>query len=205
MMLPKYRKWLIIIGGFLMMTILLLVAVPFLQSGKQAHLTQAAAEQQVLDQYKGKIVETTAQGNDYVVKLQSNTGVYEIMVAGDGTGITGIRAMKRSSPAPDTQQPTETSPNKAAKPKPPAHKPSTEPSKNPAVLLTEQEASKHALDEVPGRVQDVDLEQIKGKWYYIVEIDTPKGREADVQVNAASGVISSVTWDDDHDDSKDDD
>lgn len=70
-----------------------------------------------------------------------------------------------------------------------------------ARLLTEAEASKRALAKVPGLVDDVDLRGTdSGIPYYLIEIDLKDGREATVEVNAISGAIRSVTWDDDEPD-----
>lgn len=67
-----------------------------------------------------------------------------------------------------------------------------------ARLLTDAEASKRALAKVPGVVDDVDLRDTdSGIPYYLIEIDLKDGREATVEVNAISGAIRSVTWDDD--------
>lgn len=73
---------------------------------------------------------------------------------------------------------------------------SKEPEEANKVPLTETEAIDIALNEVPGEVDDVDLEQTEGELYFLIEIDTADEREAAVQVNAISGEIMSTTWDD---------
>lgn len=71
-------------------------------------------------------------------------------------------------------------------------------------LLTEDEAAKLALAEIPGEVDDVELRGADGSTpYYLVEIDLADGREATVEVQAISGAIRTVTWDDDEPDSDD--
>lgn len=72
-------------------------------------------------------------------------------------------------------------------------------------VISEKEAAELALKTVPGRVKDTDIEEDGGMRYYLIEIETADGREAEVQLNAASGKVISVTWDDDHDDTDDDD
>lgn len=123
---------------------------------------------------------------------------------------TATPVVESPSPTPDaaTTPPSEApvaTPAPSVKPsKPPAatSTPDSTPSStsNPAVLISEQRAKELAMKKVPGRVKDVDLEQEGGKWYYFVEIETQDGREADVQLNAASGAVVSVAWDDDDDD-----
>ncbi|WDQ33460.1 PepSY domain-containing protein [Paenibacillus marchantiae] len=67
-------------------------------------------------------------------------------------------------------------------------------------FLSEKEAEQKALAKVPGEVDDIELRGTNsGNPYYLVEIDLDDGREAIVQVNAISGAIRSVTWDDDED------
>lgn len=66
-----------------------------------------------------------------------------------------------------------------------------------ARLLNEEEASKIALAEIPGIVDDVDLRDTdSGIPYYLIDIELKDGREATVEINAISGAIRSVTWDD---------
>lgn len=80
--------------------------------------------------------------------------------------------------------------------------PTTEPTKEDPKpqFLSEKQAKQKALAEVPGEVDDIELRGTNsGNPYYLVEIDLEDGREAIVQVNAISGVIRSVTWDEDED------
>ena len=108
-----------------------------------------------------------------------------------GSGTETPVSSPPSSPAPSqaaTARPSAT---------PGASSPSAKPTSNPAILISEEKAVALALKKVPGTVKDVDKENEGGRWYYFVEIETKDGREADVQVNAASGAIVSVTWDDD--------
>ena len=70
----------------------------------------------------------------------------------------------------------------------------------PEQWISERRAIELALAQVPGEVEDVELESDKrGGRYYLVEIDTPDDREATVQIGAITGEIMSVTWDDDDD------
>lgn len=68
----------------------------------------------------------------------------------------------------------------------------------PVLILKEKDAERIALTQVPGKVDDTDYEddEDKGQSYYLVDIDTPDEREATVQINAVSGAVMSVTWDD---------
>ncbi|MCQ6274472.1 PepSY domain-containing protein [Bacillus sp. V3B] len=66
--------------------------------------------------------------------------------------------------------------------------------------LTEQDAIALALQQVPGVVEDVDVETINGVGYYFVEVETIDDREATIEINAITGEVKSLTWDDDDDD-----
>lgn len=73
--------------------------------------------------------------------------------------------------------------------------------------LTEEQAKNAALKEVPGTVDDIEAKNVNGMTYYLVEIDANDGREATVEINAITGKINTLTWDDDQgdDDNQDDD
>ncbi len=62
--------------------------------------------------------------------------------------------------------------------------------------ITEKEAIKIALNQVKGVVEDVDLEESDGLYYYLVEVEQDKEREATIQINSITGEILSITWDD---------
>jgi uncharacterized membrane protein YkoI len=59
----------------------------------------------------------------------------------------------------------------------------------PAPKITEEQASKIALERIPGKVTDVAIERKKGRNVYVVEIRTTDGDEKDVFVDIASGEI----------------
>lgn len=80
----------------------------------------------------------------------------------------------------------------------------TPPSSRPA-LISEDRAIELALAQVAGTVEDVDLERKGDTRYYLVEIETEDGKEAQVQIQAASGKVMSITWGDDDDNDDDGD
>ncbi|MFC0394272.1 PepSY domain-containing protein [Paenibacillus mendelii] len=170
-------------------------------------ITLNEAKQEVLNQYEGTIVSAESNGSSYLVRLQSETGLYELNVDKDHADITGIKSIERytdsvpdGTSSPDNNQPTDPGTNPSPTPTSPTDLPDKETVLNPDVFLNEDEAAKLALSKVDGTVTDLDIEKTHGKWYYIIEVETPDGREADVQINAASGAIQSVTWDDEDDD-----
>lgn len=64
-------------------------------------------------------------------------------------------------------------------------------------IITEKEAGVIATQYVNGgQVDDIDLKETNSHSYYLVEVEFNDDREATVQVNAISGEVMSVTWDD---------
>lgn len=66
----------------------------------------------------------------------------------------------------------------------------------PAKRLTAEQAAAVAVKEVGGEADDVELKTVNGRAYYFVEIETGDDREAIVQIDAITGAVQSVTWDD---------
>ena len=73
------------------------------------------------------------------------------------------------------------------------------------VNLTEEQAIALALAEVPGEVQETELESEDGMDVYEIEILTAEGVEMEVEIDANSGEILEVEAEDDHDCDDDDD
>ena len=62
--------------------------------------------------------------------------------------------------------------------------------------ITEEEAGKIAIKEVKGTINDIDLEDEDNLLFYLVEIETPDDEEATVQIDAITGAILTISWDD---------
>jgi uncharacterized membrane protein YkoI len=193
-------------------------------------LTLEKARGVVLEQYGGEIVSSSARDGGYLLQLKTEQGLYEVTVGGKSADLTGIRLIERyedqgaggtptpaESPLPTADEGTSLTPSPspteapAVTPPPPPSKPgaSEQPSSGtpgsggkPAssVHISEDRAASLALAKVAGRVTDVEKEDDDGVWYYYVDIETEDGREAEVQLNAASGAVVTVAWDDDDDD-----
>ncbi|WP_214630536.1 PepSY domain-containing protein [Paenibacillus agaridevorans] len=216
------------------------------REGRAAGLTMEEARGEVLKQYGGEIIGSSAQDGGYLVELRTEQGIYEVTVGGARGSVDSIRLLERftgdegtgvepgnspsetakpsdsgseASPVPSSTpaatpiatpspsgtggagKPPTSSPNGAgATTKPPTRTPGGKPSSTSSVHITEEQAASLALAKVAGTVTDVDKDDDNGVWYYYVDIETNDGREAEVQLNAASGAIVSVAWDDDDDD-----
>lgn len=107
---------------------------------------------------------------------------------------------------PKQQTPKEPSPTQTPKddfPEQPSKKDETpkatgSPKEQAPTLLTSADASLLAAKHVKGQVKDTDLRETAAGSYYLVEIRGGKEKKAVVQVNAITGAIMSVTWDDNH-------
>jgi uncharacterized membrane protein YkoI len=165
------------------------------QSSDDKLLSQEEAEKKILEQYDGNIVKATLDGQTYVMRLQSDKGLYELTIDRATATIAAIRQIELFTDAPGKPAKTP-APSETAKP---SQSPPPQESPNPSVLLTEADAVKIALAKVSGTVKEVELEQEGGKWYYFVQLVTKDGREATVQLHAGSREVQSVTWDDDDD------
>jgi len=63
--------------------------------------------------------------------------------------------------------------------------------------ISEKQAGEIAIKHVKGgKIDDIELKKNKQTSYYLVEIEFDNEKEANVQVNAISGKIMSVIWDD---------
>ena len=77
-----------------------------------------------------------------------------------------------------------------------------------ATGLTEEQVIAIALAELPGEVQEVELERENGMQIYEIEILSADGIEMEVEIAAATGDVLEIEKDgddDDHDDDDDDD
>jgi len=164
-----------------------------LSANSPALLSEEEVVQGVLAQYPGEVVRTYLENDAYVIQVQMVKGLYELRVDADEGEITSIERLEAVVPdetIPDVVEPTKN--------------PITGTDKGVITLVTREEAIALSLKQVPGIVREMEFKDKGGSGYYLVEIETDDGREAIVQVNGISGVIMSVTWDDDDDNDLDD-
>lgn len=68
--------------------------------------------------------------------------------------------------------------------------------KKSVTKISEKEAGEIALKEIKGTIHDIELEDEDNLLFYLVEIETPDDREATVQIDAITGAILTISWDD---------
>jgi uncharacterized membrane protein YkoI len=66
--------------------------------------------------------------------------------------------------------------------------------------LTEEEAKNIALQQVSGTVDEIDTENVNNVPFYYIEVELENGNEATVEINAITGEVKSLTWDDQQED-----
>ncbi|WP_020615073.1 PepSY domain-containing protein [Paenibacillus daejeonensis] len=186
-------RWLLV--GLLVLFLTATAGILLLQSGSEPvrQLSESEIRDQVLGQYGGEIREVQSLREGYQVTLESELGVYELLLGGAGEARRILRL--------EAFEPPEPVPNPGGEPGQPGTDQPEEPGgeEPPPLPLTEEEAIKIALGQVLGKVEDVELRSNDNGIYYLIEIETPEEREAVIQVNAITGTVISVIWDDDDD------
>ncbi|MCG1023706.1 PepSY domain-containing protein [Sutcliffiella horikoshii] len=159
------------------------------------HKTEALASETevrelVESQYRGSLITSMHQKDEtYEVFIENDMGEYQLMVDGRSREITSLKLVNRKEdagggkPGTDKQEPVGEEPQDPAEEKP-------APS-----MLSRDEAIEIALNEVPGKVDDVELDEDDGVKVYEVEIEVDEDSEATIIINAYTGEILSLTWD----------
>ena len=180
-----------LVGGILCLITIFLVGRLWLNTEQKTEaMTQEELKSIVLEKYPGHIIDEQIEHDMYAVDLERETGTYKILV----NMHTGeVMSLKKSD------QPT-ASVNEETSSSQPKDDPQTEEQENtasePVNKLTNEEAIQIALQQVSGQLDDLELEIVEGVSYFFVEIEHNNGSEAEVQINAITGEIKSVIWDD---------
>lgn len=174
-------------------------------------LTKEEATQKVQELYTGDIVDVQEGSNRYLITIVLETGTYEIKIDRESGDIGSVNRTKKvakgNEPAPEnkiddsTNESNQSSEEEKKTPEeqgaPPAS--GNETAKNPegAKRIPEQEAMEIALNQLDGEVDDIELEQSGDVLYYLVDIEREGSEdEATIKINAISGEVMSVIWDD---------
>ncbi|WP_151733288.1 PepSY domain-containing protein [Paenibacillus tengchongensis] len=192
--MKKSRRFKNKYASLLMLAVLLIAAYAGyrLFAGKAAPgLTPEQAEAAVLQAYPGSVETLTLHSGQYVAELTTAQGRYELKLDRSSGEIVSIVLLESTATAVPAAEPT---------PQPSAPGTDTTASPTAGRLVSEEEAVELALQAVPGEADDVDTEIDGTGVFYLVEIKTADDREAVVQVDAISGSIMSVTWEDHEDD-----
>ncbi|WNS41425.1 PepSY domain-containing protein [Paenibacillus sp. MMS20-IR301] len=197
----KSKFKLLFITGIVL--ILVLAGLSLFRKESDPLLTEQQAKQALLKEYPGSIQSFSQKSGKYAAELQTLQGLYELQLDGTTGEIVSIILLKPAASAAVTPAPAPSSGTVAGGGTEPSLSPSAAPapSASPQRVVSETEAVRLALQEVPGEADDVDTGIDESGAYYLVEVNTADGREAVVQVDAISGQIRSVAWEAPDDDS----
>jgi len=179
--------------------------------GQQETISREALQEAVLSRYPGTVKDLVKADDQYVMLLETEQGLYQVKADAGSGEIVYLERIGGSGNVPEpSPTPTPTpEPSEAPSPSPTSSLPTASPDggdSKPPVFIGAERARKIAASHVKGTAEDVELKGADaGNAYYLVEVDVESGRDADVQVNAVSGAIMSVIWDDEDDKGSDDD
>ncbi|WP_144610162.1 PepSY domain-containing protein [Bacillus altitudinis] len=122
------------------------------------------AEEVAVNKVKGTVIQKKEKSDRFIFTIQSKKELYQVDVEKDTFKV--IEAEKK--------------------------KPTSKEKK--LTKITVEEAIQIAVKEVGGTVDDADLETFSGMLVFEVELDLPDGREAEVLVNAYTGDIEGITY-----------
>lgn len=147
----------------------------------------AEIQEQLERVYGGKVLSMKQQQDSFLVELEKEDGIYEIEANATYGNVTQITRLTTTEISEPTTTPTE--PEEPEEPQ------------QPESRLSEEEAIELALKEVSGTIEDIDFEDSEQGGFYLIEVEQPgqsdeDGQEATVQIQAITGEILSIVWDD---------
>ncbi len=164
----KSKRFLLGLAPFLIF-ISILIAV--FSTEKPSPVSEEEVVHMIETQFNGSIVQTVTQTDKtYLLIIDHPLGEYEVVVNKDTREIVSLKLLTLYEKDGEREDGTQT-------------------------MLTERDAIERALQEVNGKVDDVDLEDEDGVLVYKIEIEMNDGDEATVMINAYTGAILSVTVD----------
>ncbi|MGD6781913.1 PepSY domain-containing protein [Sutcliffiella horikoshii] len=155
----------------------------------EALATETEVRELVESQYSGSIITSLEQKEEmYEVYMENDMGEYELTVDARTSEITSLKLVNRKGKTGvGEKEPADD---------PVGEKPDAPATEEPAPsMLTREEAIEIATREVPGRVEDIELDEEDGIKVYEVEMEVDDESEATILINAYTGEILSLTWD----------
>lgn len=186
------KKWVWPVGIILLVVCLVFWLAPSISA---KDLTEEEANSVVLEKYPGDIIKTTKTKDEYQIEIKLETGVYVIKIDAKSGDVLSLA---------QTEKPVQVAPEQVEKEEPVLTSEEEKPAEEPAevTLITKQEAVEISANHLKGMADEDDAEfhAISGQSpYYLVEVEIENGdddREAVVQVDAYTGEVKSVDWDD---------
>lgn len=213
-----------LLGSLALVVVVVAVTVlwnPFSASSERMSENEAIDKVQKL--YPGAISNAELDGDVYRLQLVSELGKYDLAVDSRKGNIVSIEQVEKGKGKPGNpdqtgQQPGTPEPDSAGADQgegqgtPPSESggngsgntpedsnigEDNDPENPPMRMITKEYAKKVSLAKVPGTIEDIEYrDEDDGSRYYLVEIEKSNGQEATIQVNAITGKIMTITWDD---------
>lgn len=179
------KSWLMLVGGVLLLFFLLIIGKQLLSPNPAAALSKEEALKIVENKYPGQIKNVVQDNQQFVVDVEREAGVYQVILDEKDGAVLSVTKIKAYEIA---EKPPETENEKTEEP--------ANPQGTPQKILTEQDAMGIALKQVPGTIDDVELENRDGILHYFIEVEADNGEEALIEINSITGEVKSITWED---------
>lgn len=206
----KTKKWVWVSGAILLVSLLLIVWFQWLSPSISAQeLSEEEANAVAIDQYAGDIIRTTKTDDEYQIEMQLENGIYNIKIDAKSGNILSLKQQEMAEKVPQDESlkeqpvepkepPTNTEDGSQSESNNPT---SQDPAPEENAVITEQNALDIAAKHVNGLADDdAEFHQPPDQApYYLVEVEIENGeedREAIVQVDAYTGAVKSVNWED---------
>ncbi|MGD6873863.1 PepSY domain-containing protein [Sutcliffiella horikoshii] len=155
----------------------------------EALATETEVRELVEGQYNGSTITSLERKDEmYEVYMENDMGEYELTVDARTNEITSLKLVNRKGETSSGEQKPEDDQVDEQPEEPSSEKPAPS-------MLTREEAIEIATREVPGRVEDIELDEEDGIKVYEVEMEVDDESEATILINAYTGEILSLTWD----------
>lgn len=164
-------------------------------------LSESDVSSMIQQKYGGTIENASFSQKDdepiYEITLLKDHIPYHITVNGENGEVQSLIKQKVEKQKVEKQTSTQTKNNTEEEQKKSEQPPVSPTSDEP--LISMEQARDIALQKVKGTFSSVEIEEEEGQTFYEVEIDQPKTREAKVMINAYSGHVDSITYENDDD------
>ena len=198
----KNKTWLAVSVGALMISIVGLGIQHISANPDDAQLTSTEIKELVKNKYPGDITELELERKNgqlvYEVEIEGPQGEYEMKLDASTGEVLKLeeKPRKASKGSNGSQQANDRKDDRATQNN--GDEPNqTNDGQSSAerTRMSIDEAKETALNEIPGTIDEIELERDDGRLIYEVEIETDN-REAEVEVDAYTGEIIMISWDD---------
>ncbi|MFC4355184.1 PepSY domain-containing protein [Chryseomicrobium palamuruense] len=192
------KRWGIVILAVGAIGLISLFIHQFVTSGEE-RLDPAEVQQQLERMYAGEVTALEVVGEEYKATITRDDGIYEVRTDRLYGNVFSLVKLQEGERITENSSPTQEEPSSAPEttPEPNEEKPAAS-----STRLTEQQISEIALAQVQGTIEDIDFEESQDGGYYLVEVERPAqngdddGPEATLQIQAITGEVLSIVWDD---------